>query len=62
MDGVRRWTRRIAIGIYAVITGLVGVGGRPIVDRGDLYGDDPANHPYGMDFDPDRPVHRGHPR
>jgi hypothetical protein len=48
------WLKRIAIGAYALVAGAIGGGGRVIVDRREMYGDDPANDPYSMDFDPDR--------
>jgi hypothetical protein len=46
--------KRIAIGAYALVAGAIGGGGRVIVDRREMFGDDPANDPYSMDFDPDR--------
>ena len=48
------WLKRIAIGAYALVAGAVGGGGHVIADRRDMYGDDPANDPYSIDFDPDR--------
>ena len=49
------WIRRAGAAIYALIAGALGGGGGPvIVDRRDMYGDDPANDPYSMEFDPDR--------
>jgi hypothetical protein len=47
------WLKRIGIGIYALVAGAVGGGGgRVIVDRQDMYGDDPTNDPYSMEYDP----------
>ena len=54
-DEVRR--RRVGSGWFWKVVGLVGFG-QPIVDRERMYGDDPRNDQYGMDFDPnwrDRP-------
>ena len=50
--GRRSWRKRLS-GVYWAIVGLVGLG-RPIVDRRAMYGDDPRNDPYSLDFDPDR--------
>lgn len=36
---------------YWAIVGLVGLG-QPIVDRRSMYGDDPRNDPYSIEFDP----------
>jgi len=44
------WTDRLAR-VYWAIVGLVGLG-RPIVDRRSMYGDDPRNDPYSLEFDP----------
>jgi hypothetical protein len=49
---VWKWVRRVGIAVYAVIAGLVGGGGPVIVDRRDMYGEDPATDPYSPDFDP----------
>jgi hypothetical protein len=38
---------------YWVIVGIIGLG-RPIVDRRSVYGDDPRNDPYSLDYDPGR--------
>jgi hypothetical protein len=54
MHGAWRWLRRIAIGAYAIIAGFIGGGGRVIVDRREMYGDDATNDPYSIEFDPDR--------
>lgn len=54
-----KWLKRIGIGIYVLIAGLFGGGGKVIVDRREMYGDDPRNDPYSMEFDPD---HRPDPR
>jgi hypothetical protein len=35
------------------IVGVLGLG-RPIVNREDVYGDDPRNDPYDSEFDPER--------
>jgi hypothetical protein len=37
--------------VYWAIVGLVGLG-QPIVDRRSMYGDDPRNDPYNIEFDP----------
>lgn len=44
------WTNRLTR-VYWAIVGLVGLG-RPIVDRRSMYGDDPRNDPYSIEFDP----------
>lgn len=54
MNVVWTWVKRIAVSAYALVAGLIGGGGRVIVDRRDMYGDDPANDPYSPDFDPSR--------
>ena len=51
MRHVLRWLKRIGIGVYVLVAGLLGGGGRVIVDRREMYGDDPANDPYSPDFD-----------
>jgi hypothetical protein len=38
---------------YWMIVGIVGLG-RPIVDRRSMFGDDPKNDPYSIDYDPSR--------
>ncbi|HEU4862725.1 MAG TPA: hypothetical protein VFU44_03030 [Candidatus Limnocylindria bacterium] len=55
MNTLWTWVKRVAVGAYALVAGLIGGGGRVIVDRRDMYGDDSANDPYSMDFDPNRP-------
>ncbi len=55
MNTLWTWVKRVVVGAYALVAGLIGGGGRVIVDRRDMYGDDSANDPYSMDFDPDRP-------
>ena len=35
---------------YWVIVGIIGLG-RPIVDRRSMYGDEPRNDPYSLDYD-----------
>ncbi len=46
------WVKRIGATIYVFIAGLFGGGGPVIVDRRQMYGDDPTNDPYSMEFDP----------
>jgi hypothetical protein len=41
------------IAAYWVIVGIVGIG-RPIVDRRSMFGDNPKNDPYSLDYDPSR--------
>ncbi|MBA3403812.1 MAG: hypothetical protein H0U13_03850 [Gemmatimonadaceae bacterium] len=44
---------------YILVAGAFGAaGGHVIVDRRDMYGDDPANDPYSPDFDPFRKPRR----
>jgi hypothetical protein len=54
MKRVWTWVRRIGIGLYALIAGALGGAGagRVIVDRREMYGDDPRNDPYSPEFDP----------
>ena len=47
----KRGLKRRFIDAYWFIVGLIGLG-RPIVDRRAMYGDDPANDPYSIDYDP----------
>lgn len=48
-----KWLKRAGVAVYALIAMLVGTGGGPVIaDRRDMYGDDPSNDPYSMDFDP----------
>ncbi len=44
--------KRGVVVVYAAIVGLMGGGGNVIVDRRDMYGDDPTNDPYSTKFDP----------
>ena len=39
------------VAAYWAIVGILGIGG-PIVDRRSMYGDNPKNDPYNIDFDP----------
>lgn len=40
---------------YAIVAGALGAaGGHVIADRRAMYGDDPRNDPYSIEFDPDR--------
>ena len=39
--------------VYWLIVGIFGIG-RPIVDRRSMYGDDPRDDPYSIDYDPER--------
>ena len=52
MSTIWKWLRRGVVGVYATIVGLVGGGGRVIVDRRDMYGDVPKNDPYSIEYDP----------
>jgi hypothetical protein len=36
-----------------VVVGIIGMG-RPIVDRRQMFGDDPRNDPYSIDYEPSR--------
>jgi hypothetical protein len=47
------WVKRIGVAIYVLIAGLFGGGGPVIVDRTQMYGDDPTNDPYSPEYDPD---------
>jgi hypothetical protein len=40
---------RLGVAFWALV-GMAGLGG-PIVDRRSMYGDDPRNDPYRLDFD-----------
>jgi hypothetical protein len=44
--------KRAGIAVYVLIAGIFGGGGPVIVDRRDMYGDDPANDPYSTEYDP----------
>ena len=50
----RLWTgaKRIGVAIYALIAGVFGGGGPVIVDRKQMYGDDPTNDPTSPEYDP----------
>ena len=53
MQRLWTWVKRIGIGISSLVAGAMGAGGGPVIaDRGDMYGDDPTNDPYSMEFDP----------
>lgn len=52
MSTIWKWLKRGIVGAYATVVGLVGGGGRVIVDRRDMYGDDPKNDPYSIEYDP----------
>ena len=52
MNTLWSWLKRVAVGAYALVAGMIGGGGRVIVDRRDMFGDDPRNDPYSPDFDP----------
>lgn len=45
----RSWRERLTT-IYWIVVGLVGLG-RPIVDRRAMYGNDPTNDPYSIEYD-----------
>ena len=52
MKTIWRWAKRAVVGVYAAIAGLFGASGNVIVDRRDMYGDDPKNDPYSIEYDP----------
>ena len=52
MSTIWKWLKRGIVGVYATVVGLIGGGGRVIVDRRDMYGDDPKNDPYSIEYDP----------
>ena len=52
MGTVWKWLKRAVVGLYAAVAGLFGAGGNVIVDRRDMYGDDPKNDPYSIEYDP----------
>ena len=52
-DKNRRSLRDRLLAVYWIVVGIFGIGG-PIVDRRSMYGDDPKNDPYSIDYDPDR--------
>ena len=41
------------LAVYWVVVGLIAMG-RPIVDRRSMFGDDPKNDPYSIDYHPTR--------
>ena len=45
----RSWRERLT-SIYWAVVGLIGLG-RPIVDRRAMFGEDPRNDPYSIEFD-----------
>jgi hypothetical protein len=45
--------RGLLYGLLYLLLGVLGIG-RPIVDREEMYGDDPRSDPYDPEFDPDR--------
>jgi hypothetical protein len=49
---VRKWLKRGVVGVYAAIVGMLGGAGHVIADRRDMYGDDPRNDPYSIEYDP----------
>ena len=59
-----RTTRRSIINglkaAYWVVVGIIGMG-QPIVDRRRMFGDDPKNDPYSIDFDPSGRRENGKP-
>jgi hypothetical protein len=50
MSGLRDLKARL-LGLYWLVVGLIGVG-QPIVDRRSMFGVDPTNDPYSLDYDP----------
>jgi hypothetical protein len=44
------WKERL-LRVYWVVVGVYGIG-QPIVDRHSMFGDDPKNDPYSLDYDP----------
>ncbi|MCV0402875.1 MAG: hypothetical protein K5924_04080 [Chloroflexi bacterium] len=55
LGGLGRAMKRAFLAIRAI---SLGSGPMVISDRVAMFGDDPANDPRRMDFDPNRPVHR----
>jgi hypothetical protein len=39
------------VDLYWIVVGLIGMD-RPIVDRRSMFGDDPRNDPYSIEYDP----------
>lgn len=56
--GLRLVWRGLASVFGAIRIVNLGAGPNVIADRVAMFGDDPANDPRQMDFDPNRPVHR----
>jgi hypothetical protein len=54
MRTIWTWFKRAVVGVYAAIVGVFGGGGHVIADRKDMYGEDPANDPYSIEYDPSR--------
>lgn len=52
MGRVITWLKRIGVGLYVLVAGAFGGGGPVIVDRTEMYGDDPRNDPYSPEYDP----------
>lgn len=52
MTRIWTWVKRIGMAIYVLVAGAFGGGGPVIVDRKQMYGEDPANDPYSPDYDP----------
>jgi hypothetical protein len=52
VSSIWKWLKRGIVAVDATIVGLIGGGGRVIVDRRDMYGDDPKNDPYSIEYDP----------
>ena len=57
MSTIWTWLKRVVVVVYAAVAGLFGAGGRVIADRRDMYGDDPKNDPYSIEFDPSNKRH-----
>jgi len=53
------WLKRIGVAIYVLVAGAAGGGGPVIVDRREMYGHDPANDPYSIEYDPKARRSRG---
>ena len=52
MRTIGTWLKRGVVAAYAAISGLFGGGASVVVDRRDLYGDDPKHDPYSIEYDP----------
>jgi hypothetical protein len=46
----RAWKDRLAAA-YWIVVGVFGFG-RPVVDRRAMFGDDPRNDPYSLEYEP----------